>query len=384
MKYLAFFIFAFLFYSCNHIDPNLNITKININPADSTSLFIEDIATDISTINFGRDTDRIAMPGNVFVTDNRLIITDKSLGTLFIYDKKGILKRRIEARGHAKERLLDMKDVLYDTAQKQIEILDLGTQKIFIYTPEGQFKKTIKILNPMSLGFAFAKADNIYVTTAPPGTRNPIMKRLSVYEKTDDMISFHTSQIDMLPLVNDVDINFPHVFDNYKDSIYYQPLLDDKIYRIGLNYSTPVYQITPPDANKITDKLKKESVAKDHFEYWKKAQDYKIIYETNSLFVTNKYVSFRYNYQSNKNPRTIFYSKKTGKVLQAIEFKSRKDPNFRSMSPVLAKYSDYFVIGAPNVDLKKDIPALVSADPNENTITADCKYKLMLFKLKDF
>ncbi|TSJ43048.1 6-bladed beta-propeller [Mucilaginibacter corticis] len=380
MKYTFFFISVFLFISCSKTQTSYNVPKIKLNLSDTSTVFLEDIAQDVSVVNLengGENT--LVMPTNFFVTDSIILIGDRARGSVFIYDKKGNLINRIGHRGSNFGDFQDMTDVWFDADQKQINILDKTSTKIFVFGTDGRFLKTTDILNPENLGMVFAKNSKMYVTTAPRNDQNKAISRLSIYEKNGDMLSFHAPGLTSPPLITDLDIVFPHQLEVYKDSIYFLPLLDYNIYNIGFNSAKPAYQIEVPEENQITDEIKEKKVAKDHFDYWKTMDKYKLLYNLSSLFITDDWVSFRYDFMSMHHSRNVFYSKKTGKVLQVTEFRSKKDTTFRSRSMVLAKYGDYFLIGVPNA-----VKADEKFNKERKSGPLKMSFRLVFFKLKDF
>ena len=177
-----------------------------------------------------------------------------------------------------------------------------------------------------------------------------------------------------LPIIKELDLGFAHQFDNYKDSVYYYPLLDDKIYTVDIDDVKPAFQIEVPEENKIGFDINSDKPAKDHFDYWKKMEAAKIMYDNNSLFVTDKWVSFRYNFGPRTDPRNAFFSKKAGKTLQFVELNSKKDPNFRSGNKIAGKLGDYFITMVPfeNATSSENKPGA-----NQNV------FKLMYFRLKE-
>jgi hypothetical protein len=383
MKYL-FIIPIVLLVACRQKQPELNIPKIKLNLLDTPKVFIEDIAKNISYVELTEKADTmLRFPTNVFLTDSLVIIADKAKKTIFLFDKKGNLKNKIKHLGDKFKRFSDITDVIYDESRKQIEVLDFGAKEIFEYDLNGKLVNVLNVLNYPNLGRNFVKAQNMYVTPLAPRRTNIPMNRLSIFEKNKDLLSLHTLELTSLPVIQGLDIAFPHVLDSYKDSIYYLPLLDDKIYNIGLNEAVPAYQIDASRENTVNEKLKSEKRTRDHFEYWKKMEAYNVIYNVKSLFITDKWITFRYNYQSKATPRNVFYSKKTGKVLQATEYLSKKDPNFRLRSAILAKYKDSFVMMAPII---KPINPATVANPFEKGNPKNYKfsYRLIVFQLKDF
>jgi hypothetical protein len=384
MKCFYFIIPVFILFSCSQPENStLSIPQIKLNPADTAEIFLEDIADDVSIINLGVAGDTtLKFPNSFFVTDSIIMIGDRARGTIYTYDRKGNALSRIGARGLNLGEYRDMVDVLYDARTKQLEVLDVGLERVFIYNTDGRFIKTLRLANPEKLGLQFAKVGNMYVTPAPALRNGGLMNRLSVFEQVGDVLGYHGSQVQSLPFVNNLHIGYSNQFQNYKDSIFYLPQLDDKIYRLNLKETVAAYQFEFPQGYHIPDEIKKAGFAKDDIFYWRKMQESKLVYNLSGLFITDKWVTFRYDYELMHGSRTAFYSKKTGKVLQIGEYRSRKDTSFKSRAPIVARYGDYFVLPAPIIKFSKPVSKKHSEKGKKEMYIA--QHRLIFFKLKDF
>lgn len=325
---------------------NTPAIKIKITPLDSQAVFIEDIADSVYYVQLKNTKDFfVNQVTRFFVTDSLIIIADHSQGAVLIFDQHGVPKTKIRRVENNPDQYASMTDVIYDAPQQLVEILDLSLNKIFRYNINGKLVKVLDIIGSRYFGLTFAKSNEMYVSEIV--NNNKEMIRLRIYKEKGDMVTYHSQELSFFPLIRELDIAFPHQFDNYKDSVFYFPLLDDKIYHITADGARPIYQVDAPKANLITDTIKAITTIRDHFAYWKKMETSDIIYDNNSLFITDQWVSFRYSFQSRISPRNVFFSKKTGKVLQLSEYSSRKDSTFRSRNRIIGKLGDYFVMRVP-------------------------------------
>ncbi|MBS0030705.1 6-bladed beta-propeller [Chitinophaga sp. 22321] len=349
--------------------------KISINPLDSQTVFIEDIADSVYAVSLKTTKDFfVTHVTNFFATDSLIIIADRSQSAVLIFDQQGIPKTSIHQQGNQPGQYASMTDVIYDEQLHQVEILDLSQNKIFRYDISGKLIDVLEIIGSRYFGLTFAKSKGMYVSEIV--NNNKEMTRLRVYKEKETMVTYHSQQLSFFPLIRELDVAYPHQFDNYRDSVFYFPLLDDKIYSITLNAAVPVYQVEAPKENLITDDIKAITTIRDHFAYWKKMEAANIIYDNNSLFITDRWVSFRYDFQSRISPRNVFFSKKTGKVLQLTEYNSRKDTSFRSRNRILGKAGDYFVMKVPS-------PAPPKPGQEKNSAPQE-PIHLMFFRLKEF
>ena len=350
-------------------------TKIKVTPLDSQAVFIEDITDSVYYVRLKTTKDFfINYISKFFVTDSLIIIADGSQSAVLIFDQHGVPKTKIYQSGNKPDQYVSMTDVVYDEDQHQVEILDLSVNKIFRYDITGKLMDVLEIIGSRYFGLTFAKSKEMYVSEIV--NNNKEMTRLRIYKEKGEIVAYHSQQLSFFPLIKELDVAFPHQFDNYKDSVFYFPLLDDKIYSITLNATTPIYQIDAPKENLITNEIKAITTIRDHFAYWKKMEASNIIYDNSSLFITDEWVSFRYSFQSRISPRNVFFSKKTKKVLQLTEYSSRKDTTFHSRNKIIGKLRDYFVMKVPPLFLR--VPRKEKSEmPHEDV-------SLMFFKLKAF
>jgi len=377
MRYKLLFALFALFASCSQYKKrdlaDASVPRIKVNPLDSQTVYIEDISDDVYHVTLDTSASfGISRITNFFSTDSNIIISDRSQACIFIYDFNGKPKAKINGSTVKGGKYTFMTDVIVDEAKSQIEVVDMTMSKIFRYNFAGKFIDSAVITEPRYGGITFAKNKDLYVSELL--NNNPDKRRISIYKSTGNRIDYVTQKLFLFPIIKGLDIGYPHQFDNYKDSLLYFPLLDDKIYAVTVDDVKPAYQIEVPEENRIGLDLMTEK-AKDHFEYWKKMESGNIMYDNNSLFVNRDWVSFNYNFQSNKTSRTIFYSKRSGKVIQFVEFKSRVNPAFHLRSPVIGKRGEYFVMRTP-------YPYTEPLKQDENKGQLKNRYVFMFLKLK--
>jgi len=378
MKYYLLFPLLILLISCSQEKKkekfDFPVTKIKINPTENKKAFIEDIADSVYYVTLEAEKDfSIKHISNFFVTDSLIIIADRSQSTIFLFDQNGKPKIKINHLGDKPDEYANLTDIFYDEYSHRIELLDLSLNKIFRYDLDGKPAGVLDIVGSRYFGLTFAKTKDVYVSEIL--NNNKDLRRLRLYKEGDGMLTYHSQELFFPRLIKELDLGFPHQFDIYKDSVYYYPLLDDKIYTVGIDQVKPVYQIEVPEENKIGFDINSAKPAKDHFDYWKKMESAKIMYDNNSLFVTDKWVSFRYNFGSRTDPRNAFFSKKAGKTLQFVELNSKKDPNFRSGNKIAGKLGDYFITMVPFENATKS--------QTKSGEDKDIVFKLMYFRLKE-
>nr|WP_068890074.1 6-bladed beta-propeller [Pedobacter panaciterrae] len=378
MKHYLLFSLFILFISCSPEKKkekfDFPITKIKINPTESQKVFIEDIADSVYYVTLKTEKDfAIKHISNFFATDSLIIIADRSQSTIFLFDQHGKPKIKINHLGDKPGDYANLTNIIYDEQNRRIELLDLSLNKIFRYDLDGKPAGVLDIVGSRYFGLTFAKTNDTYVSEIL--NNNKDLRRLRLYKEGNGMLTYHSQELFFPPIIKELDLGFSHQFDNYKDSVYYYPLLDDKIYTVNIDNVKPVYQIEVPEDNTIGFDINSAKPAKDHLDYWKKMEAANIMYDNNSLFVTDRWVSFRYNFRSKTDPRNAFFSKKTGKTLQFIELNSKKDPGLHSRNKIAGKVGDYFISMVPFDD--------ATTSQTKSGADKDIVFKLMYFRLKE-
>jgi len=375
MKPIIYLIAISIFASCTQVDRKQKISQpvarsIKIQPADSQQVYIEDITDSIRYITLQTNKDfSFRFITNFVITGENILVCDRTQNKIFIFSKAGVPERMIV---HS-----PITDMLYDEDSGEIQILDISMNRIFRFDTKGQFKGDLAVAGISYLGLSLAKNKNMYVCEMISNKNNTSMARLSTFNKEEESINYVNQQLSYPPIIQDLNILYPHKFDNYKDSLFYFPLLDNKIYHVTATQSSPVYELELPAENSIGDQLKAEHPAKDNFEYWRKMKAYNTIFENNSLFINDNWVFFRYCFQTIQQTRNVFFSKKTGKVIQFASYASRINKNFHIKSPVIGKTGNFFVVAIPP-EKSKIKPASKKGPVNDHR-----PIKLMLFTLKD-
>jgi hypothetical protein len=295
---------------------------------------------------------------------------------VFIYDRNGNPKTKINHQGTKVGQYMTMADVVFDEKKRQIEIADLNSKKILRYSLTGKFINSLSIIEQRYWGLAFAKNKDMYV--AQLFYNNKERRVLAVYKEGEEIVVYKSQQLIMPSIIKDLDIRFTNQFANYKDSLFFFPLLDNKIYDVSFDGVKPIYQIDIPKENVITRDIFEQKPTKDHVEYWKKMKSYNVMYNNCSLLINDKYVSFGYDFGSMANTRTVFYSKKTEKVLQYTRLTSKKKKNLNIHSKVLGERNNFFAIDIHPSEFNK-LPVTTKDSINSND-----DHILMFFRLKNF
>lgn len=81
----------------------------------------------------------------VQIADDFIYILDKKTNTVFVANKKGKFIYKIERQGRGPNEYLHLDDIYYDTYENRLLLLDGSGKKLLAFSPEGEFKKIIKL-----------------------------------------------------------------------------------------------------------------------------------------------------------------------------------------------------------------------------------------------
>jgi hypothetical protein len=360
----------------NNDEDNPYAEKIKINLFDTSKKYIEDIADTMNVVTLSAPHYfNFSEVSNFFFTDDAIILADRMQGIVFIFNRKGELINTISSAIDKKRmndgRFTYISDAFYDEGEKLIEILDRTADRVFRFTPQGAIKDTLKLADARAWGYDFVKAKDIYVTKLL--NNNADQRAIGIYKKDGNVLRYNAEALWVIPYTQKLNFIQLHQLDVYKDSVFFFPMLADKIYRIGDSGAKPAYLLDYPAQYRLSPAIKDAEPTKDPYQFFRKMAHGNIIYSNNALFINDKWVAFRFNFQTKTSPRNVFYNKESKKALQFSNLESRTGKMPFSQASVIGKYKNYFV-------MLNDAPIRRSKDPKAPPVG---HYKLLFFKLKN-
>lgn len=350
--------------------------KIKIDLTDTSVVDIKNITDTMYTVtlNAGKGFE-LSPVVNFFFDDNRIIVGDRMKAAIYVFNQQGRLLNTIQPSKQTnklnKVNFKAVTDVFYDDNEKLIEILDRSVNYIFRFKPDGKVYDTLKFENKnKALGFQFVKSKDRYVGKLLSG--NLDRKDVGIYYKQGELIKHDVQELSLIRYLKFQNILLPHPFDVYKDSIYYIPMLGDKIYNLSTSDIRPEYQLDYPEINRLPTEIKVKDPTGDIFGFYRTMNHADVPYNNGSLFINDDWVSFKFNFHSKTSPRNVFYSKRSKRVLQFSKFKNSKD-DIDPYAAVIGKYKNYFV-------LVNQLSGKPSDNPKRLT---ESKFNLVFFKLKN-
>lgn len=378
MKTIVLLFFACcLMISCTGNVENGDLKKINLNPYDSSKMLIEDLSDSTFFIPLNQKKGfKVDNIDQLYITKDRIIVAQHSKSSILIFDREGEPVLKIQNIGKGPGQFEHIQNVIFNEKKQELEIFDKGLSKISRYNLLGKFIADRAIRQGKNTGYNLFGNNDIYVSQL---FYNNYDKRwIGIHKNNELIIDYVASALRIPPIARKLDMMFSHQLDTYKDSLFYFPLLDDKIYSININGAKPVYQIDLPEKNKMDASFLDQKPFGGYKIFLHKMKQTDFIFNNDCLFISDKYVFFRYNFKAEFQVRNVIYSKKSGKVKQYTEYYSKYYPSLRLLSLVRAKYEDYLVTDVHPTQYG-NLPWKV-----QEKIGKEGNPVLMFLKLKDF
>jgi hypothetical protein len=378
MKPIIVIVFFLSLIACNSVQKETTKTeskKIEIDLMDTSEVDIKKITDTMYTVSLhgGKEFDLSELT-NFFFDNNRIIIADRIKGAVYVFNQQGQLLNTIhpskQTNALNKVNFKSVTDAFYDDNKKLIEILDRTANSIFRFKQDGKVYDTLKFADRKALGFQFVKSKDRYVNKLL--NDNMDRRDVGIYYKQGHFINYDVQKLSVIRYMKFQNILLPHPFDVYKDSIYYIPIVGDKIYNLSTTDARPEYQLDYPEKNRLPTEIKVKDPTGDIYAFYRTMNQSNVIYNNSSLFINDDWVSFKFNFHSKRSPRNVFYSKKSKKVLQFSSFKNNAD-DINPYAAIIGKYKNYFVL----------VNRFSSKPSDKGKKITEERYDLIFFKLKN-
>ena len=114
----------------NYPEKEINLTDI----ADVTYLYLN-----------SDDADYLYSGGIEYVTQNTIVVIDRSSGSVLFFSKEGDPKSRFNRRGRGQEEYLHANSVMYDEATDDVYITPIFADYINVYSSSGEYKRRLTL-----------------------------------------------------------------------------------------------------------------------------------------------------------------------------------------------------------------------------------------------
>lgn len=364
-----------LFCSCQGNEPasaDKNVEKIKFDPGKSVSVDLRRIADSISfKILSDNKGFNIGDFDKVLLIDSLIIIPQYEKGEILIFDLKGEPKLKMELLKPGPGQILSMSDVYLNRETKTIEVLDKKITKIFSYDLNGRFLQEVRISDFKMTGFRFASTKDLYVFERISSKKTN--DRLGIFDKN---LKYIRSSLQIPQPILKMNYVRQHVLEVYKNSVYYLPLLENKIYSVSEDGAKVAYEFDMPKEYQSSRDFLKNKEFNDLGLFMKVMKDSKIIINTDHLYITDDIICFSYKIGSEW--KKLICSKHSRKVIDYTHLRIGNSNKSPLTAPIIGTDGEHFAYlihttnnhGLP-VDVKKKLGV------NSNPV-------LLYFKLKKF
>ncbi|WP_457288827.1 6-bladed beta-propeller [Pedobacter sp. UYP24] len=350
----------------------VNVQKIKFDPGKSVPVELKQVAEHISVKILSSDNGyHINDFEKVFLIDSLIIVPQKERGEILMFDLNGKPKRKLRLMGSGAGKILDMSDVFLNKTTKVLEVLDKKVTKVFSYDLKGKFIKEVRLNDFKFTGFRFVSNSEFYVFERIRTRSNN--DRLGVFDKDFKYINSYLKIPDPIAGMNYLR---QHILEVYKDSVYYIPLLENKIYNVTKKGAQPVYEFDAPDAYKVTDNFMAKNKFTNLGQFLLEMETSKLIICTDHLYITDDFIYF--SYRTEKGWKKLLYSKHTQKVVEHTYLKLDNAASLELTAPVIGTDGDnfaYLIHQSNNPNLPDNI---------KEKLTVNSNPVLLYFKFKKF
>lgn len=266
----------------------------------------------------------------VLFSENYIYVVDKEISKdIFIYSYNGKFIRKISAGQKQKDRFVQIQDVILNSKNKQVLLLDVFSQKIFCYAYNGDFINTI----PMIFNFhSFACLDsNQAIFNIKRGDNNNLPK-IDAFQLVS--ASFN-GQLYSKGFFNKLKSSSGWTTNcqlwKFDQSIYYNPPFCDTIYRITKD---TIY-------SEISLNFYGQNIPESDKKNWNRVEFDEIRnkygFFNGDFICLNDFIYLNVIFP--KRNMNVFYSKKTGHLLSGSS-NSSKNPFLSLFFKPIARYKD--------------------------------------------
>lgn len=104
------------------------------------------IIAGVSYLHLNSKTDDYLYKGSIdYVTENNIIVIDRSQNSVLFFSKEGNPKSHFNRRGQGPEEYSDAASLMYDEANDEVFVSPDFSNHIMVYSSLGEFKRKINL-----------------------------------------------------------------------------------------------------------------------------------------------------------------------------------------------------------------------------------------------
>ncbi|GHV27004.1 hypothetical protein FACS1894176_08440 [Bacteroidia bacterium] len=358
-----------------------------INPSEAQKVNYSQVFSKVDYIPIPTDEDfLIGDVDKLIVTDSHILMMDKYIShSVFIFDKSGTEKIQLSKLGNAPGEYVVMQDIFFDSEKQELVIYCNIRKKLLCYNVNGKFIREESIpfrgwrVKPVGNNYAIF-SDYIFNDNAKKSKKYPNIILSSLSENIISSADFFTEDVDTKIVWSSV----PDFSETTDKSVSIKPDHGNIVYHITADSIYPAYRL---DFGKYNIDAR----------YWEKATEKGVtlkrvneycnalgLCESYNLLEDSDYLYF--NYKQKEKANTVFYSKKTNKMVHANAFLNDMDQITAFHPKLLYDKKIYCLLKAEDILLAKTFLAqnkLLPPEILDNTQEFDNPV-IVIFTLKDF
>lgn len=172
------FAFAALLASCTNTVKQEPLQSINVQQTyPDKEVKLSQLAKVTYVQPKAEGSDYLVKSSPADITSNTILIVERENGDVMLFDRNGTPVSKFNKQGQGPEEYTDIFKALYDEKKKEVYIGD--KQKICVYTPDGQFKRLLRLPTGAILNELYNFDDNTLIANDASIAAKQAMKRIN-------------------------------------------------------------------------------------------------------------------------------------------------------------------------------------------------------------
>lgn len=317
---LLILLFLIILTSCHPSSKNNqnNGTSINLSNPVHKTLNMSTFVSDIQYIPLETtDENFIGNVNQLLIADDKIIVVDQKTASIFFFDRKGKYLYKIANQGVGPEQYTEINGVALNHKEGMVYVLD--RKKVFVYTMDGDFEKTIQL---EFLANDFICINHSLVFYCDYGRNRNLAKNgrtplLAIYDLQTSKARYFLYQDSSIDLVEIIDSHMLRHYSGREEGTLTFPL-SDEVHLLTSDGVSSKYSIDFGKSNKEKKKahlsmLKEERLsAKDGLEGGRGYPDF---WEIQGCLESDSLLFIGYNNYSEHKTGVYMRDKRSGKQL---------------------------------------------------------------------
>lgn len=351
---------------------------VNIELSQDNRLLAGDAIAEREIVRLDSKKGVVGETQNMIVTDNNIVISDKS--SVFVFDRKGNSISRISRQGRGPQDYVQLTHMTLTPDNDKIAIYDNLGNKVLLFSLDGNF------ISSMPAKFWFAKMeyvspDNVVSISYGTGREDPALRK---HGSRDDLVYFMNDELEIeescvpLTYTREKFYLISPTIHKFGETVYIKPVTSDTVYIARDRTLVPKYRV---DTKKIGGEANfaNEITSSEYEALIKRAAEFFDFVDA------DEHSNFSVSTPPDSKVDHYLYSKKTGKVyyFERMNLKSAAEfMDYTVMSPKTS-YEDKLVSLVEAFHIAQFQEALKATIPETADIKEEDNPVVVLYTLKD-